>query len=451
MKKVDATRGPLLKSIILYTLPLILTTLVQNLFSAVDTAVLGNMANTSAVASVGATSTLRSLILNGVIGISAGTSTVLARVIGQCDKDRIRKTTDTSIILALILGVFVAVFGVSLAPLLLRITNCPADCYDGALTYLRIYVAAAPATVTYNFGAAVLRASGDTKRPMMYITVSSFINVIANIILCLIMPNKVAAVAIATALSKVVSATMVLIRLTTMDDPARVNLKNVCFDTTALGQIVRYGIPPAISQSIFPLANLQIVPAINSFGVDAVAGNAASNTILEITNSFTNGFSIATTTFMAQNIGACNRERAKKSLYYCLAISVVIAGTVGITTYLTGEFWLSLIIGASASTAISYGMIRLSYLAQGAFIRAINNVFNHAMQAYGYPIFASVSQIFFTLIFRIIWMQFIYPLNPTFPMIIICFIVSWTLNMIFYTVVIIILTARYNKGLYKKI
>ncbi len=451
MRKVDATKGSLTRLIFIYTIPLVLTTIIQQLFEIVDKAVLGNMADTAAVASVGATGTITSLIINGFVGLSTGTSIVLARFVGKRDEERIRTTIDTSLITAVSFGIIVAVVGVLFAPIFLTLTNCPDECYRGALLYIRIYISAAPATLLYNYGSAVLRTLGDTRRPLNYIMISGVTNAVLNVILCFLLPQKVAAVAIATATSKVISAALVLNRLCHFEDSARVSLRRLRFTAKSLGQILRYGVPTAVSNLVLPLANLQIVSAINSFGVDAVAGQSASNSVNSIALAFSSGFGVATTTFMGQNIGAEQRERVKKSFRCCLIFSMLITGAMGYLTYLTGRFWLGLVIGFDSVVAIEYGMLRMFYVSQFMFVSAANTVFTHALQAYGYPYFGSISSILFTLGFRVVWMQLIYPQNPTFEMIMSCFTVSWCLNLLFNVAVVSIVNRRYSKGIYKKI
>lgn len=451
MRKVDATQGGLIKLIFIYTIPLILTTIAQHLFTIVDTAVLGNMADTAAVASVGATTTITNLVLNGITGLATGVSIVLSRYVGQKSEEKIRATIDTALISCLGFGALVASVGLIFSPLFLTLIECPPDCYDGATLYLRIILAAAPATLMYNFGAAILRALGDTQRPMYYIAISGIVNVVLNVILCLILPQKVAAVAIATVASKVISAALVLNRLFHWEDSARVSLKKLRFYPEAFLNIVRYGIPTSISSLLYPVANLQIAPAINSFGVDAVAGGSASNHIHSIAASFTNGFAHATTTFMGQNIGAQHPERVKKSFWYCLLLGSLITGSVGMLIYLSGEFWLGLVLGRDATEAIAYGMIRMEYLTRFIFVSTILNVLVHALQAYGYPIFGSISSICFTLGFRVFWMQLVYPHYKTYACLMLCFITSWALNALFNAVFVVIIGRRYSKGKYRKI
>ena len=452
MKKVDATQGSLVKLIFIYTIPLILSTILQSLFSIADKAVLGNMAGSTAVASIGATGTVTELIINGAVGLSTGTAIVLARFVGQKDEKKIRTTIDTSIIASLAFGIAVAVAGLILSPVFLTATNCPEECYGGALIYMRIYLSAAPATLLYNYGSAILRTLGDTKRPLAYITVAGVVNVVLNIILCFILQEKVAAVAIATVASKLISAILVFRRICKLDDSARVRIRKMRFDLSSFFRILRFGIPSSISKLVMPLGNLQIVSAINSFGSDAVAGFSAATSVNSIAMAFSSGFGAATTTFIGQNIGAQNVSRVKKSFWYLLLINLSITGALGVIMYLTGEIWIGIVVGADSVAAINYGMYRMLWVTLFMFINAINQVLTNALQAFGYPMLTSITNIAFNLGFRILWMQFIYPLKPEFSTIVLCFTVSWILNMIFYAIFTSIVYFRYTrKGICKKI
>ncbi len=452
MKKVDATSGPLLKLIIVYTIPLILSTIMQSMFNIADKAVLGNMAGSTAVASIGATATVINLVINGAVGLSTGSAIVLARYVGQKNAEKMRETIDTALISAVIFGTIVAVVGVIVAPSFLKATNCPADCYDGAVLYMRICLAGAPATLLYNYGSSILRTLGDTRRPLIYVAVSGLVNVALNVILCFVLTEKVAAVAIATIVSRIISAVLVLRRLTKQEDIVRISLKRLRFRFEAFWRILRFGVPTAISSLMVPLGNLQITTAINSFGVDAVAGNSAAISVFNIASAFTGGFGMATTTFMGQNIGAQQPNRVRQSFRLCLLLNIFISGSLGVLLYLSGELWLGLIVGMSETVAIEYGMQRLFYTTLFVFINAINSVLNHSLQAFGYPLFTSITNIAFNLGFRVLWMQFIYPLRPEFSTIMQCFTTSWTLNMIFYAIFVAIIYTRYVKrGICKRV
>jgi Na+-driven multidrug efflux pump len=281
--------------------------------------------------------------------------------------------------------------------------------------------------------------------------ISGIINVVLNIILCLILPQKVIAVAIATAVSKIVSAILVIRCIFRFDEVVKLSFRKIHFDFNSLKLILKFGIPVSISNLLLPIANLQIVPQINSYGVAATAGNTAGNDLLSIPSSFINGFSAATSTFMGQNIGAKKNERVRKVFWYTLIFSVVFGGIIGIFLYLTGEFWIGLVIGTSSVAAIEYAMIRMFYVTAFSFIHAYNCVLGSAEHAYGYPFLGTLKTILCVLVFRVIWMNFVYPLAPTFDTIMMCFTVSWLLIAIFNTIAVSIISMRYRKGLYKKI
>ena len=451
-KKVDATKGDLKKLIFTYTLPLVLSTILQNFFNAADKAVLGNMAGTTAVAAIAATGTVSSLIISGAVGLSTGTTIVLARFVGAKNEKNIRSTVDTSLITAAVLGLLVAVAGFFLTPVFLTATGCPAACYKGALLYMRITLAAAPATMLYNYGSAILRSVGDSQRPLIYVAVAGVVNVGLNILLCLILPQKEVAVAVATVTSKVVSAVMVLHRLCHSGDATQVQLTKLRFEFEAFKRIFRFGIPTSISSLVLPLGNLQIAAAINSYGADALAGHSAAVTVENFVYAFSVGFGSATTTFMAQNLGAQKADRVKKSFWYCLLFNFSITGTLGVLTYLSGSFWIGLIVGKGSAAVIDYGMLRLFYVILFVFLHAISTVLIGALKAFGYPMLTSITNIIFNLGFRVVWMQFIYPLSPKFSTIMLCYTVAWTLNLSFYVIFTFFIYRRYAKtGRCKKI
>ena len=452
MKNLDLIRGSLTKSIFLYTIPLIFSTILQNLFNIADKAVLGNMAGSVAVAAIAATGTISSLVINGAVGLSSGTAIVLARYIGEENAEKIRATIGTSLIASVIIGVLCAFTGMALAPFFLNLTNCPAECYDGALIYIRIIMAGAPATLLYNFGSAILRTIGDTQKSLVYIAIAGVVNVVLNIILCLILPQKEAAVAIATVVSNIISAALVVRRLCRIDSHARVDILHVRFYFSSFIRIVRFGVPALISNLVLPLGNIQITTAINSFGTDAIAGHAAAVSAESVGFAFANGFSSAAMTYIGQSIGAKNVKRVRNAFWLCLVYSFVITGTIGLLTYLTGELWIGLIIGTSSAAPMKYGMLRLFYVAAFMFIHAISTVLIGTLKAFGYPMFASFSNIFFNLGFRVFWMQFIYPHSQRFSTIMLCYTVSWILNFGIYVIATLVIYRRYViKGIYNKI
>ncbi len=451
-KSIDATNGPLLQKIILYAIPLMLTTLIQQLFNAIDIVVLGNMADTSAVASVGATTAIVALLVNSFIGIAAGARVVIARHIGADDKDKIRSAVDTSLIMSIGLGVIIAVVGFIFVPWFLEITNCPDNCFEGALLYTRIYILGAPFILFYNFGAATVTASGDTQRPLYYIMAGGVTNVILNIILCLILPQKVIAVAIATVASQIVASVLVANRLLKMEGHCRVVASKMRFKLKALFEVLKYGFPMALTNALFPLSNLQIQSAVNSFGDIGMAGYSASGTVESVLSAFYGPIGTTAATFIGQNIGAEKHDRVRKTFYNCMWLSVGIGGCLGILTFLTGRFWLSLILGADIS-AIDFGIIRMSCTTFFVFVSAANQVYANALQAYGYSTFSAVNSIFCVFVFRMIWMSAVYPefdgygIRERFYVLMICFVVSWTLRLLVNIVGFALVRRKYKIGI----
>ena len=452
-KNIDATEGKLLPKIIQYAIPLILSTLVQQLFNAIDIVVLGQMANDVAVASVSATSSVTSLLVTSFVGLAAGSRVVLARQIGARDDESVRKTTDTSLLLSLIIGAVIALVGFAVAPWFLEITDCPDECLEGALIYIRIYVLAAPMILLYNFGSAAVTASGDTQRPLYYIMIGGMTNVLLNIILCFVLPQKIVAVAVATVASQIICAVLVSNRLLKMNGPCRVIVRKMRFYFKAFIEVLRYGLPMMLVNALFPLSNLQIAKAINAFDYLATAGNGAASTIETVISATSGPIAVTAATFIGQNIGAQKPDRVKKTFWKCMVLSTVFGGLVGVITFFTGRFWAGLIVGYDNEIAITFALVRMSCTTLFYFVACINNVFGSALQAYGYSTVSAINSIFTVFVFRIIWMQGIYPLCADMPtyerffMVTVCFLVSWVIRMVVNIVAFAIVSAKYNRGI----
>ena len=454
-KSIDATEGKLLPKIILYAIPLILSTLIQQLFNAIDIVVLGQMADHIAVASVSATNSVTSLLVNSFVGLASGARVVLARHIGAKEHDSVRRTTDTSLIMSLIIGVVIAIVGFFAAPWFLDITNCPEECVRGATLYIRIYTAAAPFIMLYNFGSAAITASGDTQRPLYYIMIGGVTNIILNIALCLVLDEKVIAVAVATVAAQIVCAFLVSARLIKMDGPYRVIISKMKLSVRAFVNVLRFGLPMMLVSALFPLSNLQISSAINAFDTYATAGNGAASALENVISATSGPVGTTVATFIGQNIGANKPDRVKKSFRQCMAIAILLGGVIGVATFFTGRFWIGLIVGFDNEVAITFGLVRMSCTTLFYFVACVNNVFGSSLQAYGYSTISAVNSIFTVFIFRIIWMQGIYPFCTDMPtyerffMVTVCFLVSWCLRFCINTVAFAVVRSRYKKGIDK--
>ena len=316
--------------------------------------------------------------------------------------------------------------------------------------YIRIYLAAAPFILLYNYGAAILTSSGDTQRPLYYAIASGLLNVVMNIVLCLIMPQKVAAVAIATAASQILAAVLVMIRLCHLEGVLRVRIRRIRFHFKSFTQLIRFGVPLSLQTLVYPLANLQIASAINSHGVACLAGNSAVSTVEQMVAAFRNAFGVSTATFMGQNLGAEKHDRVRKSLWHNLWLVLVINTAVCMTVMLTNQHWLKIFLG-NDTAAIEFAITRNDLLMLCNVFLAVNAVLGHAIQAFGYPVFSTVNAVVWVLGLRAVWMAFIYPTFPTYSCLIQCFCVSWCLTMLCNIAIFTVLYRRYRKGRYKRI
>lgn len=449
-RRADITSGRLLPSIVKFAIPLMLGSIVQILFNAVDIVVLGHMASTNAVASVGVTGAVTGLLINAFIGFSTGTNIILARYLGARDSNNVRKTVDTSILSAAAIGTAIGVLGLFVSPLLLAMIECPAECWDGAVLYLRIYLCATPAILVYNFGAAIIRVSGDTKRPLYYIIASGILNVGLNFVLCLVLQQKVAAVAIATLSSQVLSATLVVIHLCRMEGDCRLNLKKMVFDLPTLRRIIRFGFPSAITHSLYCIPNLQIQSAINGFGPAAITGNTSAASLESMISCVHNGFSSAAMTFVGQNLGAGNTRRVKQSILYCFLINVIAASVIGVTATALGEQLLSIYIPDDPA-AVAYGMVRMRHISLFLGVGAVNSLLASCMNAFGYPVSQTVCSVASVLGLRMIWMAFLFPRWPSIEMLYFCFTVSWCFLLLLLISAFTIVYRKFKRGTLHKI
>ncbi len=447
-KEIDATQGPLFSQIVLYAIPLMLTTMLQTLFNAIDIAVLGNMADTTAVASVGATTNIYNLIVNSFVGISSGVKVLLARYVGTGEKKKAQESVSTAVLCALGLGGFVLLLGYFLASPFLTITNCPLDCRDGALLYLRIYLFAAPAVLLYNCGISILMANGDSKRPLYYMMISGAGNLVLNILFCLILPNKVVAVAIATLSTQYIGAFLAMNRVR---DYYKLDLKHLIFRRSALVGILRFGIPGFITSILYPLSNLQIQTALNGYGSEAIAGTSAASSLESLLSAFTSPFTTAAGVFMNQNIGAEKPHRVKKTMCITMFMEGALGIGMGFIILLTGNFWLTLILGQGSGVAVGFGKIKILTVVLKYAAAACTGTLSSLITILGYPSLSASLSLLCILGIRAIWMTWIYPLLNTFFWLNMCQTVSASVLIILYIIVASVLYKRYKQGIYKKL
>ena len=314
----DLTSGPLLKKIILFSLPLAASSILQLLFNAADVVVVGRFAGSTALAAVGSNGALINLLVNLFVGLSLGANVVAARCFGAKDERGVQNTVQTSVTLSLVSGVLLAFVGFFAARGLLELMSCPEDVIDLSTLYLKIYFIGMPMTMLYNFNASLLRAVGDTRRPLYCLAVSGVINVVLNLVFVILFQMSVAGVALATIISQTVSALMVTVLLMKEEGPLHLDLRHLGFHKGALIQILKIGLPAGLQSTLFSLSNVVIQSAVNSFGSTIVAGNSAAANIEGFIYTGMNAFAQAAVTFTSQNVGARRYDNLDRVMRNCL-------------------------------------------------------------------------------------------------------------------------------------
>ena len=425
--RIDMTNGSLLPKLLKFSFPLMLSSLLQLLFNAADIIVVGKFAGHQALAAVSSTGALVNLIVNLFIGLSVGTNVLVARQIGARENDKIYRTVHTAMALSFIGGVILTVFGVVMAHPLLELMNVPSDVIDLSTLYLQIYFLGITAMLVYNYGAAILRAKGDTKRPLYFLTIAGVINVGLNLILVIFFHMGVAGVGIATTISQVVSAGLVFYCLMNEQENMRLRPKEMKVDMPTLVEIMKIGLPAGIQGSVFSLSNVVIQSTINSFGSAVMAGNGAAGNIEGFVYVGMNAFYQSCLTFTGQNYGAGKIDRVKKTLYCCQFLVIVTGLVLGIGAWFFGEPLLS--IYASEADVIQAGMVRLGYVARFYFLCGIMDVMVGSLRGLGYSIFPMIMSLIGACLFRLLWIYFIFPLNPIPDTVYVSYPITWIITI----------------------
>lgn len=328
---MDMTSGPLLPKLIRYSIPLILTTMLNLLYNAADVVVVGRFAGQTALAAVSSTGSLINLLINLFMGLSVGASVLVSRNVGAGDHAGAHRAVQTSITLAGIGGVVVGLVGVIFARPLLEMMSCPADVIDQATTYVRIYFCGMPVNMLFFFGQSILRAVGDTKRPLYYLTISGIVNVLLNLLLVIVFHMDVAGVALATITSQALSMLLILGCLIRSDTDIHLDLRKLGINSEDVKQIVKVGFPAGLQSSLFSIANVTIQSAVNSFESVAMAGNGAAANLEGFVWVAMNSIYQADLTFSSTNYGAKKYARVRRTLWVSLGTVTVVGLALGLT------------------------------------------------------------------------------------------------------------------------
>ncbi len=408
-----------------YALPVAATGILGQLFNASDLAIVGNFTgsdSTVAVAAVGANSPVIGLILNFFIGIALGANIVIAHAVGRGDEKTIRKAVNTSVLMALAGGIAIAVAGEFCIEALLRLLNIPEDVFPYALLYIKIYLLGMPAILLYNFEAAIFRSIGDTKTPLLVLAVSGLFNVALNLFFVIVLDMTVEGVAIATAVSNIVSAAILFVLLIKTDRSIHIDIRDIHFDKECFTKIIKIGLPAGLQSAVFAIANIVIQAAINSLGTVVIAASSAAFNIEIFAYYVLNSFSQACTTFVGQNYGAGQIKRCRKILLLCILEDALASATVIILVLLSGRLLLS--IFSSDPQVIEIGYTRLLIILSAYTFSMLYENMSGYLRGFGDSLIPAVLTVIGVCAVRITWIYTVFQAYRTFTSILIAYPVS---------------------------
>ena len=426
--EMDMVHGPLVPKLLQFSIPLMFSGILQLLFNAADIIVVGQFTGPQAMAAVGATSSLNNLIVNIFVGLSIGSNVLMARFYGAHNQEGTHTLVHTSILLSLIAGLFLVVLGVALANPLLTLMGTPDDVIDQSVLYMRIVFLGMPALLTYDFGAGILRAIGDTKRPLLYLLISGIINVCLNLFFVIVFGMGVAGVAIATVVSQYVSAFLVIRSMMKTSSSYKLRIKDLRMEKDMLLQILRIGLPAGIQSALFNISNVLIQSSINSFGSIAMAGNTAASNIEGFVYTSMNAVYQASINFTSQNVGAHNTKRITPVLLSCL----MIVSIVGISLSTIVEVFDSELLGIYSSdpTVISYGISRLHVVCMTYFLCGLMDTACGSIRGLGYSMAPTIVSLTGACGLRILWICTAFQIDRTLFTLYLSYPVSWLVTFI---------------------
>lgn len=424
--EIDMCNGPLFKKILLFTVPLMLSGILQLLFNAADMIVVGQWVGPDALAAVGSTGPLINLIVNVFIGLSVGANVLVARYYGGGQEKELSDMVHTAVLTSVICGVILIFVGFFVTPYALRLMAVPEDVFDQSVLYLRIYFAAMPAMMLYNFGAAILRAVGDTRRPLVFLSIAGVANVLMNLLFVIVFSMGVAGVALATAVSQVISAILVVRCLMRSEGPYKLSLKDLHITPHKFVMMARIGLPAGLQGAVFSISNVLIQSSVNSFGTDAMAGNSAAGNLEGFVYTAMNTLHQTAVSFVGQNYGAKKYKRIGTIALQCLAIVTVVGLVFGNAIYFTGNVLLKLY--AKEAVVIEYGMRRLLIICCPYFLCGVMDTLVGCLRGMGRSIMPMFVSLAGACLFRVIWIYTIFEQNRSLETLYISYPISWIIT-----------------------
>lgn len=438
--EIDMCSGSLMDKLILFSLPLMLSGILQLMFNAVDLIVVGRFSGPMALAAVGSTTALIAVFINLFIGVSQGTNVLAARFFASQQKEKMSETVHTSIWFALVSGMVMAVVGLAFSRGALQLMATPEDVIDQSSLYMRIYFLGMPFFMLYNYGAAVLRAIGDTRRPLLFLIIAGAANAILNLIFVAVFGLGVAGVAIATVISQMISCVLVLCCLIRTDAIYRLEWKKLRVNRWCLGQIFRVGIPAGVQSTVINFSNVLLQSSVNSFGSTAMAGYTAANNLFGFMYTSVNAVTQACMSFTSQNYGAGQWKRMGKVLRHCLFLTTAVSLMLGSVIYSFGPEILKLY--TEEPDVIASAMEVLSYTTLTYFMCGIMDLFPGALRGMGFSAAPMVLSIIGTVGTRLVWIYGIFPMHRSLSVLFVSYPVSWLLTIVMQVTCYLILKKR---------
>ena len=428
LRRTDMLNGNLFSGILMFAIPLAASSILQQLFNSVDVAVVGHFAQNRAVATaaVGSNGSVINLIINLFVGISVGANVVISNYIGRGEREKANSCVHTAMTIAIISGVFLLFLGLFIARPLLELMSTPEDVLPYAVQYLHIYFLGMPFIMVYNFGSAILRCIGDTRRPLYCLIISGVLNAALNLFLVIAFHMDVAGVAIATVISNIVSASLVCVFLLREKSEITFSIRKMGIRRDDLVRMLRIGVPAGLQSMLFSISNVFIQSVLNRFGTSVVAGSAVTLNFENFSYYIISAFSQACVTFTSQNIGASRVDRCKKIFRLSMLMSVILSLIMNYTFFFGRGFFIYLF--TSDETVAYYAAIRMLYILTPYFLINTYEISGAALRGMGYSLTPAMMSVFGTCIFRLIWAYTIPKLNQSLGALCIVYPISWIIT-----------------------
>ncbi|MBE5846684.1 MAG: MATE family efflux transporter [Lachnospiraceae bacterium] len=438
--EIDMCEGPIFSKVLIFTVPLILSSILQLLFNAADVIVVGRYDGQQSLAAVGSTTSLTNLLISFFMGLSVGANVLVARYIGAKNDREVSDTVHTAIAVSLVGGVLIGLIGILFAYPLLNLMDTPADVIDRSALYMRVYFVGMPVILLYNFGSAILRAIGDTRRPLYYLAIAGVLNVGLNLFFVIALHMGVAGVALATVLSQCLSSWLVIRCLQKSEGSYKLVLSKIHINFGKLLKIAHIGLPAGLQSSLFSISNVLIQSSVNSFGSIAVAGNTASANAEGFIYVSMNAVHYTSTSFVSQNLGGMKWKRIDRVVIECFLLTAGIGIVLGCLATLFGESILGLY--SEDAKVISFGILRLTIIALTYFLCGTMDVMVGAMRGLGYAVLPMIVSLTGACLFRVVWIFTVFRMDHSLRTLYISYPISWGLTTLVHLICFVIVRRR---------